>query len=119
MCDNGIDIQNGLWDEMWAQTNRFRRDSFEVFCSVEKAYCVISGLGHSSLGRIGVERLFWVVDRREEYSVALAMFIHLVIPFNQCLLKACLHEIWVPFQVLGDGGLSRGKLCPGFFHLFI
>lgn len=51
MYDIIIDIQNDLWDKIWARTNRFKSDNFEALCSVEKANCIILGLGPCSLGR--------------------------------------------------------------------
>lgn len=49
--DSRIDIQNDPWDEIGARTNRFKSDKFEVVCSAEKVYYIISGLEHSLLGR--------------------------------------------------------------------
>lgn len=60
--DSRIDIQNDPWDEIGARTNRFKIDNFEVVCSVERVYCLISGLEHSSLGRNWSRGLFQVVS---------------------------------------------------------
>lgn len=60
--DSRIDIQNDPWDEIGARTNRFKSDNFEVVCSVERVYCLISGLEHSSLGRNWSRGLFQVVS---------------------------------------------------------
>lgn len=112
--DSRIDIQNDPWDEIGARTNRFKSDNFEVVCSVEKVYCIISGLEQSSLGRNwsrGLFQLLVVCDSCPAHSLSHS--------FNQYLLKARLPCTYVGTVPGAREVLSRRKPCLTSFISFI